>query len=57
MRTVTVQGFEIRVKVATLPNGRRRAKAEHDDVARVSRALGRPVADVVALVMSELERQ
>lgn len=57
MRTVTVHGHEIRVKVATLPNGRRRTKAEHDDVVRVARLLERPVTDVADLVAAALERQ
>ncbi|HXY30148.1 MAG TPA: nickel pincer cofactor biosynthesis protein LarC [Gemmatimonadaceae bacterium] len=49
LRTVVVLGEEIRVKVATLPDGRRRAKPELDDVARVAEATGRTLDEVRAL--------
>ena len=38
--TVEVRGHNIRLKVATLPWGDRRVKAEFDDVARAAEALG-----------------
>jgi uncharacterized protein (DUF111 family) len=43
---VAVAGHEIRVKVATLPDGTRRAKPEFDDVRRAAVALGRPARAV-----------
>ena len=38
--TVPTSLGDVRVKVATLPDGRRRWKAEHDDVLRLARARG-----------------
>jgi len=51
-----VLGHDIRVKVASLPDGGRRAKAEYDDVEAVSAATGRPVGDVAFLALAALER-
>lgn len=46
-RTVDVFGHKVSVKVASLPDGAgRRAKPEHDDVARVAAATGRTIAEV-----------
>jgi pyridinium-3,5-bisthiocarboxylic acid mononucleotide nickel chelatase len=45
-RTVRVLGHDIRIKVATLAGGVRRAKPEHDDVSRVALATGRPPRDI-----------
>jgi uncharacterized protein (TIGR00299 family) protein len=39
---VEVAGHGVRVKIATLPDGTRRAKPEFDDVRRAAAALGRP---------------
>ncbi len=48
MRTVTVEGHGVRVKLA-LHNGRVvNAQPEYDDVARVAAETGRPVKDVLA---------
>jgi uncharacterized protein (DUF111 family) len=44
MHAVEVDGYAVAVKVSA-----GRAKAEHDDAARVARATGRPLRDVVAL--------
>lgn len=57
MRRVRVLGHEIAVKVATLPDGTRRAKPEFDDVARVARLTGRALSQVAtaARAAAELE--
>ena len=41
---VEVEGYTVAIKVAA-----GRAKAEHDDAARVARATGRPLREVVSL--------
>jgi uncharacterized protein (DUF111 family) len=38
--------------VVTLPDGRRRAKPEFDDVRRAAQRLGRPVSELLALASS-----
>jgi uncharacterized protein (TIGR00299 family) protein len=43
---VGVAGHDVRVKIAMLPDGSRRAKPEFDDVRRVAAALGRPARAV-----------
>jgi uncharacterized protein (TIGR00299 family) protein len=48
MRTISVFGQDLSVKVATLPDGTRRAKAEHDDVLRVASTTGKTIAEVRA---------
>lgn len=48
MREVRVGGEVVRLKVVTLPDGKRRAKPEFDDVRRIAEAQGRPFADVSA---------
>lgn len=53
---VQVLGHTVRVKIATLPNGSSRAKAEFDDVVAVAQASGRSVTDISALAIAELER-
>lgn len=45
-RTVRVAGHEIRVKVAILANGTRRAKPEYEDVERIALATGRTPRDI-----------
>jgi hypothetical protein len=54
--TVHILGHDVRLKLARLPNGERRAKPEFDDVHAVSRATGRSVSDVAALALAALER-
>lgn len=56
-RTVDVLGHEVRVKVATLPGGGARRKAEYEDVRAVSRATGQSLGDVSALAQSAAERE
>jgi uncharacterized protein (DUF111 family) len=51
-----VHGHPIAVKVVTLPDGRRRAKPEYDDVARVAQATGHPAQDIFWLASIEAER-
>ena len=51
---VRFDGRDIRVKVATLPDGTRRAKPEFDDLRRVAEETARPVADVRSAVMKAL---
>ncbi len=55
-RVVSVLGHNVRLKVATLPNGGARVKAEHGDVHAVAVATGRPVHEVSALAMAAAER-
>jgi len=57
--TVTVQvgGHEVAVKVARLPDGRRRAKPEFEDVNRVAEATGRPGADIFEEARRQAERR
>lgn len=53
-RLVRYDGRDIRVKVATLPDGTRRAKPEFDDLKRVAEETARPLADVRSEVMSAI---
>lgn len=55
-RVVDVLGHAVRVKVATLPNGSRRAKPEFDDVRAVAEATGRALGDVTSLALTAAER-
>ena len=48
LREVQVRGDRVRLKVVTLPDGKRRAKPEFDDVRRVCETQGRSFADVAA---------
>jgi uncharacterized protein (DUF111 family) len=56
VRTVSVDGHDIRVKVVTLPDGSLRAKPEFDDVERVALATGRPARDIFQRAAVEAER-
>lgn len=56
VRTVEVLGHEVRVKVAALPDGRRRAKPEYEDVRLVAEATGRSMQDVSTLAHAATER-
>ena len=53
-RLVRFDGRDIRVKVATLPDGTQRAKPEFDDLRRVAEETARPVAEIRSEVMSAL---
>lgn len=54
---VSVLGHEIAVKVVQLPDGRRRAKPEFEDVQRVAEATGRTPSDIFWLASVAAERQ
>ena len=54
--TVSVLGHPIAVKVVQLPDGRRRAKPEFEDVQRVAQATGRSPGDIFWLASVEAER-
>lgn len=56
-RVVDVLGHAVRVKVATLPNGTRRAKPEFDDVRAVAQSTGRALGDVSSLALAQAERE
>jgi pyridinium-3,5-bisthiocarboxylic acid mononucleotide nickel chelatase len=53
-RLVRFDGRDIRVKVATLPDGTRRAKPEFDDLRRVAEETARPLAEVRSAVLKAL---
>jgi uncharacterized protein (TIGR00299 family) protein len=53
-KLVRFDGRDIRVKVATLPDGSRRAKPEFDDLKRVAEETARPMAEIRSEVMSAL---
>ena len=53
-RLVRFDGRDIRVKVATLPDGTQRAKPEFDDLRRVAEETSRPLAEIRSEVMSAL---
>jgi uncharacterized protein (TIGR00299 family) protein len=53
-RLVRFDGRDIRVKVATLPDGTRRAKPEFDDLRRVAEETARPIAEIRSHVMNAL---
>lgn len=55
--SVTVLGQSIAVKVVRLPDGRRRAKPEFEDVQRAAQATGRSPSDIFWLASIEAERQ
>ena len=53
-RLVRFDGRDIRVKVATLPDGTRRAKPEFDDLRRAAEETSRPLSEIRAEVLSAL---
>jgi pyridinium-3,5-bisthiocarboxylic acid mononucleotide nickel chelatase len=53
-RVVRLDGHDIRVKVATLPDGSERAKPEFDDVRRVAEETSRPLGEVRSEVLRAL---
>jgi uncharacterized protein (DUF111 family) len=55
-RRVEVLGHELTLKIVSLPDGRRRAKPEFDDVQRVAQATGRPAADIFRFAIEAAER-
>lgn len=52
--TVAVLGHDVRVKLATLPDGSERGKPEFDDVRRVSSETGCPPAEVASLALAAI---
>ena len=56
VRTVDVLGHDVRVKVSALPDGRRRAKPEYEDVRSVAEATGRSLQEVTTLARAASER-
>ena len=54
-RLVRFDGRDIRVKVATLPDGRQRAKPEFEDLRRVAEETARPLAEIRSEVMNALD--
>jgi pyridinium-3,5-bisthiocarboxylic acid mononucleotide nickel chelatase len=56
-RRVRVLDFDVRIKVATLPNGQRRVKPELEDLRALSRESGRPVAELAAMALTLSERE
>jgi pyridinium-3,5-bisthiocarboxylic acid mononucleotide nickel chelatase len=55
-KRVEVLGHEVMLKVVSLPDGRRRAKPEFDDVQRVALATGRSAADIFKFAVEAAER-
>ena len=56
VHTVSVLGHDVRVKISALPDGRRRAKPEYEDVRLVAEATGRSLQDVTTLANAATER-
>lgn len=56
VQTVRIRDHEVRVKVAELGNGRRRAKPEYEDVARVAAATGGHLRELYLEALREAER-
>ena len=53
-RLVRFDGRDIRVKVATLPDGTQRAKPEFDDLRRVAEETARPLSEIRSEVMNAI---
>jgi pyridinium-3,5-bisthiocarboxylic acid mononucleotide nickel chelatase len=51
-QTVRVLGHDVRLKLTTLPDGRRQAKPEFDDVRAVAQSTGRSVIEITSLAFS-----
>lgn len=56
MRTVSVFGQDVRVKIVTLPNGQRSAKAEFEDLVTAARVTGKSLRDLAVLAREAAER-
>jgi uncharacterized protein (TIGR00299 family) protein len=54
---VRVLDHDVRLKIATLPNGQKRVKPELEDLKVVARLSGRPVAELAALALTLSERE
>jgi pyridinium-3,5-bisthiocarboxylic acid mononucleotide nickel chelatase len=53
-KMVRFDGRDIRVKVATLPDGSKRAKPEFDDLRRIAEETSRPLSEIRSEVLSAL---
>jgi uncharacterized protein (TIGR00299 family) protein len=53
-KVVRFGGHELRVKIAILPDGTRRAKVEFDDLNRVAQETMRPISEIRAEIMRSL---
>ena len=53
-RSVSTSLGDVMVKIATLPNGGKRWKVEHDDVVRIAEQSGREYLNVRALLDEEV---
>jgi uncharacterized protein (DUF111 family) len=56
-RLVKFGDHELRIKVATLPDGTRRAKVEFDDLNRVAQETMRPLSEIRAEIMNSLAEE
>jgi len=56
-RKIRVLDHDVRLKVATLPNGERRVKPELEDLKKLALESGRPVAELAALALTLSERE
>ena len=56
-RKIRVLDHDVRLKVATLPNGERRVKPELEDLKKLALESGRPVAELAALALKLSERE
>jgi uncharacterized protein (DUF111 family) len=54
-KMVRFDGRDIRVKVATLPDGSKRAKPEFDDLRKAAEETSRPLAEIRSGVLSALD--
>ncbi len=54
---IRVLEHDVRLKIATLPNGQRRVKPELEDLRIIARESGRPVAELAALALTLSERE
>lgn len=56
-RRVRLLDHDVRLKVATLPDGQRRVKPELEDLKVIARVSGRPVAELAAMALKLSERE
>ena len=56
MRSVTVRGHAVRMKIVALPDGARRVKPEYDDVARLAEVTGITLREAVTAAREAAER-
>ena len=56
-RSVRVLEHNVRIKIATLPNGQRRVKPELEDLKELAKESGRPVAELAMLAVTLSERE